>query len=186
MKTKKDHHKFKTTSRLAKHRIWSTDFALSTSIFLAVPRRFDSIRELKTCSYKFLDSSFPSRHHVHGPNRTKSQLHAVHPPSTHMSSSSSSFHFNVFLMLQKCIKKRLGVINNKRVLFRAAQQREMCNKNKQYEGGMTAHASVLVLGWIFPSGVGEIFARLEFDSVYNGIGEIRLRNFCRLLAKDAN
>lgn len=122
--------------------------------FCAVPRRFDSIRELKTCSYKFLDSSFPFRHHVHGPNRTKSQLHAVHPPTTHMSSSLSSFHFNVFLMLQKCIKNRLGVINNKRVLFRATQKREMCNKNKQYEGGMTAHANVLVLGWIFPSGVG--------------------------------
>jgi hypothetical protein len=38
------------------------------------------------------------------------------------------------------------------------EEREMCNKNKQYEGG-----SMLCWceGWIFHSGVGEIFHQID-------------------------
>lgn len=76
----------------------------------------------------------------------------------------SVFILMFFLMLQNCTKKQLGM--KIKIVFyiveRAELAREKCvtEMNRTRVGRRLEH--VLVLGWIFLSGVGELFTRLEF------------------------
>lgn len=90
--------------------------------------------------------------------RRRSQLHAE--SSAPLTRYRLRFHFNVFIMLQNCTKQKKNPNRNINL------EKEKCDPkgiNRTRVGW--SRWMCMGAGWIFPSGVGELFAGFAFETI---------------------